>query len=148
MHGRNYIHRGINPKHILVELDSNGEINEINVCGFRSSKSQNQSFMVSMICDDNLSRSYFDPTAIEEGYSEESDLWSVGLIIYFMSTGFHPTNNIQFLKTIRANGKINFPENINIDPYLLKFIEFCLKLRVRGSMFNKNLKIKMSKKGI
>ena len=143
MHGKNNTHRAINPTHILVKLNLNKKIEDIQVCGFRSSKSENLPSGVTCIISDVR---YFDPTAEAEGFSEESDLWSIGMVIYFMSTGLYPTDDNQERCKIRATGKINFPKNV--DKSIQEFIEFCIRKRPRGSISQLILLEAMNKEGI
>ena len=40
IHRRNYLHRSINPKHILIVLDKNNKISEAKICGFSTTKTE------------------------------------------------------------------------------------------------------------
>jgi len=145
MHGKNYLHRGINPKHILTIVDENKTIVDVKISGFRYSKSEELDPKFSQTHED-YSLWFFDPNAYDEGFSEESDLWSIGMIIYFMAFGAILSKDILELKKIRNTGIIAFPPNS--DDFATKFINFCIRNRKKGELAQKIIKEELAKEKI
>lgn len=129
LHSRNYYHRSISPKHILVILDNEGMIQDIKVCGFRSSKPGNNLKNTFLLFDESYI--YIDPDVIngKSNYSLSSDLWSIGILIYFMAYGMTPKLSLEDIQLIRNSSKSIFPDNIPINPDIERLINFCLKRR-------------------
>jgi len=152
MHGRNFLHRSINPRHILVikkEEDSttgkNFKIYQIKICGFKNAKSEDNIFNSKIPEKETLM--FSDPLVNEEGFMEESDLWSIGLVIYYMCFGLYAAKSVIELKTIREHGQINFPQ-FNIEENFKKFIGFCIRKRALGELSQKVLKDELLKENI
>ena len=90
---------------------------------------------------------FSDPLVNEEGFMEESDLWSIGLVIYYMCFGLYAAKSVIELKTIREHGQINFPQ-FNIEENFKKFIGFCIRKRALGELSQKVLKDELLKENI
>jgi len=136
MHGRNFLHRSINPKHILVIMEKN-MITKIKVGGLKSAKSANV-IAESLVPAIETIR-FADPLAVEEGFCENSDLWSIGMVIYFMTFGKLPANKFPEFLEIRNRGTIAFPNtsdypNLKIDESINFFIQFCIAKRKMGEL--------------
>ena len=126
MHGKTFIHRSINPKHILLILNNQNLIKEAKVCGFRGSKSENLNTLKSGFIDLNV-ECFEDPLAEERGFNKSSDLWSIGMIIYFMLFSKTPFQLKTELKNLRSKGSIDISSEI--DSNISKFINYCFKRR-------------------
>jgi len=126
LHKKNYYHRSINPTHVLTSLDEkSGEIKDVFVCGFRTSKYANikleNSFMYS---EEELS--YVDIDLFDRNcYSEDSDFWSIGMVIYFMALGKPCLKTKLQFENLRKNREIIFPSNI--DKGIEMIINFCTR---------------------
>ena len=132
MHGLNYLHRSINLKHILTIVDSTNKITEAKVCGFRSAKSEDLDTNMTMTVEDYL---FVDPLSFSEGFYEDSDLWSIGLVIYYMTFKDAISHDPEKLRNIRKEPeKLVIPNNI--DENIAKFIYFCI--RKRDQSMNQN----------
>ena len=134
MHGYNYVHRNINPKHILTILDSNFQIIQVRVGGFRLTKSENLGLTLTICVEDLL---FFDPLAYLEGYNEFSDLWCIGLIIYYISFEKMIASDPNTLKAIRDDpnpliSEMETNNSKNIDKSIIDFITSCIKKRPRN----------------
>ena len=126
-HRKNLLHKNLIPKHILLNLDQNGYIKNIKISGFNNPISfENLSYSG---CSSNDYVLFMDPYILHKKqnyfYNEISDLWSIGMIIYFMLYDINLENNAQNLLTCRENGEIKFP--MLIDESIQSFILFCIR---------------------
>lgn len=111
MHSKNIIHRDLKPENILI--DSSGELKIID-------------FGLSIIFTPNSKLSdivgtpiYMAPEITNESYGPECDLWSIGIIMYYMMLGNLPNfgeNKAQILKNLKS-GKFE----INLNKELIVF---------------------------
>ncbi len=84
IHSKNIVHRDIKPHNILLTLD-----NQIKICDFGVGKEITKGTLVNETCGtpayiapELLYNKPFDPF--------KSDIWSCGVVLYFMLTGFVP----------------------------------------------------------
>ena len=139
MHSKNYLHRMINLLHILPIINENNEIKEVKISGFRYAQSEyheDNSDIFNLMDENNLL--FIDPNAKEEGFSEESDIWSIGLVIYFMTFGSLPSQDLHILRKIRDEGNVHILSDVEAN--IKSFIRFCFKKRKRGELADKILK--------
>lgn len=105
MHSKDIIHRDLKPENILI--DSSGEVKIID-------------FGLSKICPPNSkltdivgTPTYMAPEITNESYGPECDLWSIGIIMYYMMLGNPPNfgeNKAQILKNLKSG---RFEINLN-----------------------------------
>jgi len=159
----NIIHRDIKPKNIL--LTNNRKVLKIADFGF-ARKIKEQS-LYDTICGSPL---YMAPEIMSnEFYNEQTDLWSIGIILYEMLYGYHPFNkcrSIPELKKIVNNINIDIPPinntNINVSHECISLLKLLLKKNVNNRItwkdffnnpwvnkyFDKNNKLKNSLENI
>ena len=109
IHSKNIVHRDIKPHNILLNLN-----NEIKICDFGVGKEIIKGNLVNETCGtpaylapELLSGNYFDPY--------KADIWSCGIVLYFMLTGFLPfkgNNDFELHQSI-LNGKFNLIDGIS-----------------------------------
>ena len=87
---------------------------------------------------------YSDPLVSTQNYSRESDLWSIGLVIYFMSCGSPPSRDLKILSEYRNVGEVPFPPRFNEKGMedIKNLVCFCVKKRKenelpKGKIFEK-----------
>ena len=106
---KNIIHRDLKPHNILVDDNYDLKISDF---GFARYFEKNT--LVDTLCGSPL---YMAPEIMKnKNYTIKSDLWSVGIILYEMLTGFPPykvKTIYNLIKSIEQN-KINLPKNISI----------------------------------
>ena len=102
------IHRDLKPANILITEDYTLKITD-----FVFARILEGNNLAETICGSPM---YMSPELLtKNNYSNKSDLWSLGVIIYEIITGLHPFR-AKTLKELLAktNKEIIFPENINI----------------------------------
>ena len=123
IHSKNIVHRDIKPENILLDQDMNIKLADFGLC--RTMKS------CSLLKTPCGSPFYAPPEIIDnEDYDgKKSDIWSLGVVLFTMSTGTLPwteSNQTQlFLQISKAD--ISFPSNIS--PPLISILQ---------SMLNRN----------
>jgi len=147
MHGKNFIHRRINPIHILPITDENNLIKEVKISGFRYANSEvlsEKNEMPSIINENAIL--FVDPRGKMAGFTESSDIWSIGMVIYYMTYGVLPSKEPQELLKIRDEGRLNLP--YDLDGNIKDFLNFCVRKRSIGELSNKLLKEELLKEKI
>ena len=107
---RNIIHRDLKPQNILIS-----DSDEIKITDFGFARYYKQNEMVETICGSPL---YMAPEIMKKKkYKSNVDLWSVGIIMYEMLTGYVPfkaRTPLELIQTIENTDKVKFPSNIEI----------------------------------
>ena len=123
-HERGICHRDLKPQNILFCDESSnsqikvvdfgiGKIFDPSLTNLQSeiNNSENNHKLKKM--DSTIGTMYFfSPEVIKGSYNEKCDIWSLGIILYFMLCGYPPfsgENDNQLIQNI-LNGKLNFPK--------------------------------------
>jgi len=114
----NIFHRDLKPKNIL--LTNNYKV--LKIADFGLAKYMNDNELVNTVCGSPL---YMAPELfIKDKYSNKTDLWSIGLILFKMLYGFHPYNNCNTyseLENINTNETdIEIPPKTNTNKNISK----------------------------
>lgn len=152
LRSKNYVHRDVKPQNLLL-LPSKGFQNErtrpvleasqdslIPVAGLASlpmlkladfgfARVLPSTSLADTLCGSPL---YMAPEILRyERYDAKADLWSVGTVLYEMSTGrppFRARNHVELLRKIEAaEDVIKFPREVTITPELKALIRSLLK---------------------
>ncbi|KDQ51690.1 hypothetical protein JAAARDRAFT_40928 [Jaapia argillacea MUCL 33604] len=122
---RNLIHRDIKPQNLLLNPASPEELSRghpigvpiLKVADFGFARSLPNAMLAETLCGSPL---YMAPEILSyKHYDAKVDLWSLGAVLYEMSTGrppFRAQNHIELLKRIEKTKFIKFPDE---DPHLL-----------------------------
>ena len=109
IHSKNIVHRDIKPHNILLTLN-----NEIKICDFGVGKEIIKGKLVNETCG---TPAYLAPELLKGNYFDpyKSDIWSCGIVLYFMLSGFVPfkgDNDYELHQNILL-GKFNFIDGIS-----------------------------------
>jgi len=106
MHERKIAHRDLKPQNLLLESNANNTACKI--CDFGYAKRVHMPQSLTTLCG---SLHYVAPELLKNHpYDESADMWSVGVIIFFLLVGFlpfHSRDQDQLFKVIRL-GKFRF----------------------------------------
>eukprot|EP00581_Thalassiosira_minuscula_P012917 CAMPEP_0183719730 /NCGR_PEP_ID=MMETSP0737-20130205/12546_1 /TAXON_ID=385413 /ORGANISM="Thalassiosira miniscula, Strain CCMP1093" /LENGTH=712 /DNA_ID=CAMNT_0025949467 /DNA_START=136 /DNA_END=2274 /DNA_ORIENTATION=+ len=106
MHERGIAHRDLKPQNLL--LDSNDDNTSVKVCDFGYAKRVHMPKSLTTLCG---SLHYVAPELLKNHpYDQSADIWSVGVIVYFLLAGylpFHHRDQNELFKIIRL-GKYSF----------------------------------------
>lgn len=106
MHKRGIAHRDLKPQNLLLE--NNADNTSVKICDFGYAKRVHVPLSLSTLCG---SLHYVAPELLKNHpYDESADMWSVGVIIYFLLVGylpFHHRDQNELFKIIRL-GKFSF----------------------------------------
>lgn len=104
IHDHDLIHRDIKAENILIDRNSNIRLTDF---GFSNSMS-----VAKTVCG---SPSYVSPEMITNSdYNGKTDIWSIGILLYFMLAGFYPfvSSSITKLMHVIVNSKLVFGNSI------------------------------------
>lgn len=108
-HSEGVIHRDVKPENII--FDSKTSKRGLRLKGFYQATTFDLSSNQDVKFDDIIGTSYYiAPEVLYETYDFKSDMWSVGVILYFMLTGHLPFNgktDKEVIKKVRM-GEIDF----------------------------------------
>ncbi|XP_062216092.1 serine/threonine-protein kinase ATG1c-like isoform X2 [Phragmites australis] len=120
----NVVHRDLKPQNIL--LVENNENSLLKIADFGFAKFLQPFALAETLCGSPL---YMAPEVMQaQKYDAKADLWSVGVILYQLVTGFPPfngDNQIQLLKNILRSHEIRFPPDCELSHGC---IDLCRKL--------------------
>lgn len=106
MHERGIAHRDLKPQNLLLE--NKDDNTSVKVCDFGYAKRVHMPQSLTTLCG---SLHYVAPELLKNHpYDESADMWSVGVVIYFLLAGYLPFHNKdqnELFKIIRL-GKYNF----------------------------------------
>ena len=128
----NILHRDIKPRNIL--LTNNKKVLKIADFGF-AKQTKKEINLYKTICGSPL---YMAPELMGHNeYNKQTDLWSIGMILYEMLYGFHPyesCKNINQLINMHNNNKIEIPPknttNNNVSNQCLDLLHKLLQKQV------------------
>ncbi len=112
LHDNNVIHRGIKAQNIFIVKFDEKDFKQtlVKVCDFGSAAYFRDCLPLNDFCDNPF---YSSPELIKGSYDNKSDLWSVGIIAYFLLTGEYPYKGKEYDVLFRVflrflNSKIIF----------------------------------------
>uniref|UniRef100_A0ACD5XNJ7 Uncharacterized protein n=1 Tax=Avena sativa TaxID=4498 RepID=A0ACD5XNJ7_AVESA len=121
---KNVVHRDLKPQNILLVANSENSILKIADFGF--AKFLEPYGLAETLCGSPL---YMAPEVMQaQKYDAKADLWSVGIILYQLVTGFPPFNGdsqIQLMRNILKSGQLRFPPGCELSH---NCIDLCGKL--------------------
>jgi len=133
LHGHNIAHRDLKPENLLVQGDDD---TQVMISDFGLSRIIGDNSMMSTACGTPY---YVAPEVIKaEAYSKEVDMWSIGVITYFILCGYPPFmgESLQQIFESIQNCEYDFPsvEWDNISTSAKDFIKKLLVLEPRRRM--------------
>ncbi|KAL3815280.1 hypothetical protein ACHAXA_010091 [Cyclostephanos tholiformis] len=106
MHSRGIAHRDLKPQNLLLECDADNT--SVKICDFGFAKRVHMPQSLTTLCG---SLHYVAPELLKNHpYDESADMWSVGVVIFFLLAGylpFHHRDQNELFKMIRL-GKFSF----------------------------------------
>ena len=116
----NIIHGGIDPSNILFD-----EFYHVRISDFGNSQFER----ISEINFHNIINIFSSPEIIlKEKLTKKSDIWSLGILLYFMTTGFTPFH-FNYIEQLQNNGTIKsiyYPQNLSFE--LKSLLELLLQV--------------------
>ena len=106
LHERKIAHRDLKPQNLLLE--NSDDNTSVKICDFGFAKRVHVPQSLTTLCG---SKHYVAPELLKNHpYDESADMWSVGVIVYFLLSGYLPFNarDQQDLFQIIRLGKYNF----------------------------------------
>ncbi|XP_062210718.1 serine/threonine-protein kinase ATG1c-like isoform X2 [Phragmites australis] len=123
----NVVHRDLKPQNIL--LVENNENSMLKIADFGFAKFLQPFALAETLCGSPL---YMAPEVMQaQKYDAKADLWSVGVILYQLVTGFPPfngDNQIQLLKNILRSCEIRFPPDCELSHGCINLCRKLLRL--------------------
>jgi len=119
LHARNIMHRDIKPQNILVVKNSDANCPfTFKLSDFNYATRVYDKELKSSICGTPL---YMSPELLTQTrYTNKSDLWSIGLVLYEIAYGNHPfagaTDIIEIKRMAASKASFKYNDNV-IDPY-------------------------------
>ena len=129
LHSNGIIHRDLKPENILVKIKDKNKI-KIKLIDLGFGKIIGKGCCVT---ESYGTFGYASPEVLLKiPYTFETDIWSLGVILYLIMVGTHPFGeNDKDLKTIHTyicEGIYSFPDDSNIKINIKDIIELCLKV--------------------
>jgi len=115
LHSMNIAHRDLKPENILLAVAGG---TEVKICDFGLSKIHGKEVVMNTLCGTIY---YVAPEVLRannmKGYDLEVDMWSLGVVAYFVLCGFPPFLNQSYAKVIDliTKAEYEFPGNIWAD---------------------------------
>jgi serine/threonine protein kinase len=106
LHERKIAHRDLKPQNLLLE--SSDDNTSVKICDFGFAKRVHVPQSLTTLCG---SKHYVAPELLKNHpYDESADMWSVGVIIYFLLSGYLPfnTKDVKDLYQLIRLGKFSF----------------------------------------
>ena len=135
LRNNNIFHRDIKPKNILLT----DNYKNLKIADFGLSKEIEHNSMINTVCGSPL---YMAPEIMgKQAYTNQTDLWSIGLILYEMLFGKHPYYNCKDISSLMdeiKNNEIKIPPDNNINSNVS---EECIELLEKLLKKNANSRI-------
>jgi len=105
MHANQVIHRDVKPQNFVFMTKDPIEQNVLKIIDFGVSRS----FSVGQVLKTKVGTPlYMAPQVLAGKYDQMSDMWSIGVIMYFMLCGYHPFDGRDLSTKVRL-GNFQFP---------------------------------------
>ena len=122
-HHNNVWHRDLKPDNIMIDEDLN-----VTLIDFGLSKLESKNRFKSLVG----SPVYMAPEILKGKYSKKCDIWSLGVLMYRMISGWLPYNgdSMEEIQNKKLNSKPNFTRNCweQISPEWINFIQKCFEV--------------------
>lgn len=130
-HNQGIVHRDLKPENLLYETSDPDSIIKISDFGF--ARVINNKEYLTTLCGTPV---YMAPEIFtDDSYGKECDVWSTGVLLYFMLSGKHPftmndVNDAEVAFQGIKNGMMDFPDEDwgNISSEAIDLIKNCLVL--------------------
>eukprot|EP00826_Nyctotherus_ovalis_P059195 TRINITY_DN8210_c0_g1_i1.p1 TRINITY_DN8210_c0_g1~~TRINITY_DN8210_c0_g1_i1.p1 ORF type:complete len:659 (+),score=201.43 TRINITY_DN8210_c0_g1_i1:359-2335(+) len=128
VHMRNIIHRSINPKNVLIDLDNTGAVKRAVIGDFGFAR---------VLLDDSAQTRIFTPYNSPEmstpgrPYNSKTDIWSFGMVLYYIVFGLHPEDYAgnYNISALLKNGEVKYDKNrARESPELTSMMDATLKV--------------------
>jgi serine/threonine protein kinase len=134
LNNNNIFHRDIKPKNILLTH----KCTKLKIADFGFSKITNNNDLYKTICGSPM---YMSPELLKKSnYNDQSDLWSIGIILFEMLYGYHPLKHSKNFHDIKKNiYNINIPQKNSISSQCYNLLDSLLKVDSSERMSWSNL---------
>ena len=142
MHAQRIIYRGVKPENCVVDDDGYVVLVDLGLCTFLPFDDKGKVCKTYTLCG---TPEYTSPEVIlRNGYGREADVWSVGVLVYELLTGYPPFYGSHAFEVYRKiqEGKYEFPKKVKGDDGLVypgfggglrakNFVASCLQKNVK-----------------
>lgn len=110
-HSNNIVHRDLKPENIL--LDDKSDDTVIKIIDWGGARYFIHGKKMTTVSGTPY---YIAPEVLKEKYDEKCDIWSCGVILYILLSGYPPFNGINDMEIMKAvkKGRYNFPSIFNL----------------------------------
>jgi len=135
LYNERYFYLYLDPSHILMHEGDNGKI-AYRLIGMRYVREIGEETKASI-----PEIKYSAPEITKGNFkSYRSQIWSLGLIIYYMAVGFLPSEiDENYIKKRKRNEDIKFPSELELSSKLKDLIHACLKYKRKERIELKNI---------
>lgn len=123
IHNNEIIHRDLKPENILFSIPGKWSSLKLIDFGLSIPSDTIENYRVG-------SPYYMSPEMIDGKYAKSSDIWSIGIILYLMSTGYFPFygNSLEEVLSNIKMGKLKFDRLKNVNKELIDLVKSMLNL--------------------
>lgn len=123
-HKRNIVHRDLKPENILIVKSEKKDQIDIKVIDFGTA----ETFKTRAKLREFVGTAYYmAPEVIEERYTEKCDVWSCGVILYILLSGYPPFGGRDDNAILRAIKRGKFDYNGTLYIHYRSYMELCIK---------------------
>eukprot|EP01137_Pigoraptor_chileana_P026579 Opistho-2@8076 len=126
LHSRDIVHRDLKPENILVDVGRAFPEMRARITDFGLSREAMGAAILDTMCG---TPAYVAPEVIRrEGYGRAVDVWSLGVVVYTMVSGYNPWDPDAPLDQQILGGKCEFPDELFADksPHVVDIIRLML----------------------